>query len=62
MQYLESQHCIHRDLAARNCLVGENDIIKISNFNLSREDEGGVYLGRDKETVPIKWSAPEVFT
>lgn len=39
MQYLESKNCIHRDLAARNCLVGEGNIVKISDFGMSREEE-----------------------
>lgn len=39
MQYLESKNCIHRDLAARNCLVGEKNIVKISDFGMSREEE-----------------------
>ncbi len=37
--YLEDQHCIHRDLAARNCLVGDEDIVKIGDFGMSRESE-----------------------
>ena len=39
MQYLESKNCIHRDLAARNCLVGEKNVVKISDFGMSREEE-----------------------
>ena len=39
MQYLESKNCIHRDLAARNCLVGESNVVKISDFGMSREEE-----------------------
>ena len=39
MQYLESKNCIHRDLAARNCLVGEGNVVKISDFGMSREEE-----------------------
>ena len=41
MEYLESKNCIHRDLAARNCLVGPKDILKISDFGMSREVEEG---------------------
>ena len=33
MEYLESKKIIHRDLALRNLLVGEGNIIKISDFN-----------------------------
>jgi len=41
MEYLESKSCIHRDLAARNCLIGTKDILKISDFGMSREVEEG---------------------
>ena len=58
MEYLESKGCIHRDLAARNCLVGDNDIVKISDFGMSREED--VYISRGPRQIPIKWSAPEV--
>ena len=61
MEYLESKNCIHRDLAARNCLVGENDILKISDFGMSREEEGGIYtVSSGSRQIPIKWTAPEV--
>lgn len=41
MEYLEGKNCIHRDLAARNCLIGTKDILKISDFGMSREVEEG---------------------
>lgn len=44
MQYLESKNCIHRDLAARNCLIGDDNIVKISDFGMSREEEE--YIGK----------------
>ncbi len=60
MKYLESKNCIHRDIAARNCLVGEDDIVKISDFGMSREAENGVYiLPAGAYQIPIKWTAPE---
>lgn len=60
MAYLESMKCIHRDLAARNCLVGENDIVKISDFGMSREEECGIYtVSSGSRAIPIKWTAPE---
>ena len=63
MAYLESMHCIHRDLAARNCLVGDGDIVKISDFGMSREDEGGIYISSSgMRQIPIKWTAPEVMS
>nr|XP_014351964.1 PREDICTED: tyrosine-protein kinase Fer-like isoform X2 [Latimeria chalumnae] len=60
MAYLESKHCIHRDLAARNCLVGEGNILKISDFGMSRQEEDGVYSSTGGlKHIPIKWTAPE---
>lgn len=58
MDFLEEKNCIHRDLAARNCLVGENNVIKISDFGMSREEE--MYVVSDgMKQIPIKWTAPE---
>lgn len=45
MQFLESKNCIHRDLAARNCLIGSENIVKISDFGMSREEEE--YIGNN---------------
>ncbi|XP_072814400.1 tyrosine-protein kinase Fer isoform X1 [Vicugna pacos] len=59
MAYLESKNCIHRDLAARNCLVGENNVLKISDFGMSRQEDGGVYSSSGLKQIPIKWTAPE---
>lgn len=41
---MESKNCIHRDLAARNCLIGYENIVKISDFGMSREEEE--YIGK----------------
>ncbi|XP_055518572.1 tyrosine-protein kinase Fes/Fps [Leucoraja erinacea] len=60
MGYLEGKHCIHRDLAARNCLVTEKNVLKISDFGMSREEEDGVYSSTGgMKQIPIKWTAPE---
>ncbi|KAG5673688.1 hypothetical protein PVAND_003712 [Polypedilum vanderplanki] len=58
MQYLESKNCIHRDLAARNCLIGSENIVKISDFGMSREEEEYIVSDGMKQ-IPIKWTAPE---
>ena len=46
MCYLEMKNTIHRDLAARNCLVGQNHVVKISDFGMSREEdeEGTLFI------------------
>ncbi|KAM4635590.1 tyrosine-protein kinase Fer isoform 2-T2 [Polymixia lowei] len=59
MAYLESNNCIHRDLAARNCLVGDNSVLKISDFGMSRQEDDGVYSSSGLKQIPIKWTAPE---
>lgn len=58
MEYLESKNCIHRDLAARNCLVGDTNVVKISDFGMSREEEEYIVSDGLKQ-IPIKWTAPE---
>ena len=52
---------IHRDLACRNVLVGENKILKISDFGLSKEIDG-VYASFSITTLPVRWMAPEAIT
>ncbi|KAF4017826.1 hypothetical protein G4228_009515 [Cervus hanglu yarkandensis] len=60
MEYLESKCCIHRDLAARNCLVTEKNVLKISDFGMSREEADGIYAASGGlRQVPVKWTAPE---
>ncbi|PIK45748.1 putative tyrosine-protein kinase [Apostichopus japonicus] len=59
MAYLEGKSCIHRDLAARNCLVGTKNILKISDFGMSREEEEYQIHSNNMRQIPIKWTAPE---
>lgn len=37
LEYLASHHFVHRDLATRNCLVGDNLVIKIGDFGMSKD-------------------------
>uniref|UniRef100_A0A668TSQ5 Tyrosine-protein kinase n=1 Tax=Oreochromis aureus TaxID=47969 RepID=A0A668TSQ5_OREAU len=59
MEYLEKKNFIHRDLAARNCLVGENHLVKVADFGLSRLMIGDTYTAHAGAKFPIKWTAPE---
>ncbi|XP_056460280.1 tyrosine-protein kinase ABL2-like isoform X2 [Gadus chalcogrammus] len=59
MEYLEKKNFIHGDLAARNCLVGENHVVKVADFGLSRLMTGETYTAHAGAKFPIKWTAPE---
>ncbi|XP_037337352.2 tyrosine-protein kinase Fes/Fps [Pungitius pungitius] len=60
MEFLESKKCIHRDLAARNCLVAEHNVLKISDFGMSRQQDDGVYSTEGGlRQIPVKWTSPE---
>ena len=52
---------IHRDLACQNVLVGENKILKISDFGFSKEIDG-VYASSSRTRLPVRWMAPEAIT
>ncbi|VDM46386.1 unnamed protein product [Toxocara canis] len=56
MAHIESLGIIHRDLAARNILVGRANLLKISDFGLSRH---GVYVKTSKGVIPLRWLSIE---
>lgn len=59
-EFLASLGVVHRDLACRNILVCEDNMVKISDFGLSRllvNQE--VYVTTTKGVLPIRWMAPE---
>ncbi|XP_055931940.1 BDNF/NT-3 growth factors receptor-like [Argiope bruennichi] len=60
MDYLASQHFVHRDLATRNCLVGDQLVVKIGDFGMSRDVYSTDYyrVGRHN-MLPIRWMPPE---
>lgn len=60
MEFLEKNGCIHRDLAARNCLVGENNVVKVADFGLTRFVIDDEYTSSFGSKYPVRWSAPEV--
>ena len=51
---------MHRDLAARNVLVCDNNIVKISDFGLTRDIyETNVYVKETPGKLPVKWMSVE---
>ena len=62
MRYLASLKYVHRDLATRNCLVGQNFVVKISDFGMSRSlYESSYYRVKGRAMLPIRWMASESF-
>jgi len=39
--------------------VGENNVLKISDFGMSRQEDDGIYSSSGLKQIPIKWTAPE---
>ena len=57
---MASENLVHRDLAARNVLVGNDKIVKISDFGLTRNmNEDLIYMGKTALNLPFKWMSPE---
>ena len=59
MTYLERQQYIHCDLSASSVVVGEGKVCKIRNFSKARRATS--YKLPPRTSVPIRWTAPEVF-
>ncbi|KAL3868762.1 hypothetical protein ACJMK2_041527 [Sinanodonta woodiana] len=56
MVYLSEKGYVHRDLATRNCLVGDNLLVKISDFGLARSVHSiDYYKGSEHDAIPIRW-------
>ena len=63
MEYLASKCLVHRDLAARNVLVISEDIVKVSDFGMSRKlNEKKYYVvSIQNQRWPFKWYPPDVY-
>ncbi|CAH1261906.1 RET [Branchiostoma lanceolatum] len=60
MEFLWQKGFVHRDLAARNVLVGDEGVVKIGDFGLTRyiyTDK--IYVSKRGGKLPIKWMSPE---
>ncbi|XP_019624852.1 PREDICTED: mitogen-activated protein kinase kinase kinase 10-like [Branchiostoma belcheri] len=62
MQYLDTKGLVHRDLAARNILVFSPNLVKVSDFGLTRAlGVGRTYFktATTDRKLPFAWCAPE---
>ena len=51
---------VHRDLAARNVLVAEHNLLKISDFGLTRDVyENSMYRKSTTGKLPLRWMSVE---
>lgn len=60
MSYLEKKGFVHRDLACRNCLVGDNGIVKVTDFGMSKFMSTNVYHANQQSVFAMYSAAPEV--
>eukprot|EP00051_Salpingoeca_urceolata_P027509 m.481762 g.481762 ORF g.481762 m.481762 type:complete len:903 (-) comp22323_c0_seq1:103-2811(-) len=62
MAYMSDRRFLHMDIAARNCLVGANNLCKISDFGLARKLAAGEdqWIAPRGFKLPIKWCSYEV--
>ena len=43
MAFIGQKNYVHINLAARSIIVGDNNVVKIANFELAEEMEGGEF-------------------
>ena len=60
LQFLHHHRVLHRDVKASNCLLFEGDLLKLSDFGLSREMDESETTSTAKGTW--RYMAPEIHT
>ncbi|XP_065842447.1 tyrosine-protein kinase receptor torso-like [Oscarella lobularis] len=59
-EYLAGKNLVHRDLACRNVLVSENNLLKVSDFGLTKAVyEDGAYNQKTARRLPFRWMSIE---
>ena len=56
-EFLSSLGIVHRDLACRNVLIGDKNLVKVSDFGLAREND--IYIKTTDGKLPLRWMAIE---
>lgn len=60
MTHLEEKKVVHADLACRNILLYDNNVVKITDFGLSRQLYAYTnYMKKQQEPLPWRWMAIE---
>lgn len=60
LSYMSSKRFVHRDIATRNILVGDDLLVKISDFGLAQDIYGLDYYRVDtQKMLPLRWLSPE---
>ncbi|XP_053386426.1 tyrosine-protein kinase Src64B-like [Mercenaria mercenaria] len=62
MDYLSEKKIVHRNLRACNVLVGVDNKIKVSGFELAKildDDDTCASSSVTESLIPLKWTAPE---
>lgn len=62
LAYLASRRLLHMDIAARNCLVGKDNLVKISDFGMTKKlpSTSPEFVPTISIKVPVKWCAIEI--
>lgn len=55
MAYIHKNKLVHRDLAARNCMVGEDMVVKVGDFGMTKEMlQSDYYRKQTRGLLPVR--------